>query len=57
MFWAIYAGFIPQEYNGLIQRLWAIPTMGWYGVAAHVLLQSSHSAHNAMQPSSETPVD
>ena len=44
MFWLIYAGFIPQELNGLIQRLWAIPTMGWFGVAAHMLIlhQFSH---------------
>ncbi|WKE66985.1 DUF998 domain-containing protein [Gallaecimonas kandeliae] len=34
MFWLIYAGFIPSEYNGLIQRLWALPTMGWFGLAA-----------------------
>ncbi len=33
MFWLIYAGFIPAEFNGLIQRLWAIPTMGWFGLA------------------------
>ena len=37
MFWAIYAGFIPSEYNGLVQRIWAVPTMGWFGVAAAVL--------------------
>jgi len=34
MFWLIYAGFIPQSYNGLIQRIWAVPTMGWFGYAA-----------------------
>ncbi|MCC2605978.1 DUF998 domain-containing protein [Planctobacterium marinum] len=39
MFWLIYAGFIPAEFNGLVQRLWAIPTMGWFGVAAYRLLQ------------------
>ena len=39
VFWCIYAGFIPQEYNGLIQRTWAILTMGWFGVAAHLLIQ------------------
>ncbi|OUL57260.1 DUF998 domain-containing protein [Pseudoalteromonas ulvae] len=39
MFWLIYAGFIPSEYNGLIQRIWAIPTMGWFGCAAHILMQ------------------
>lgn len=38
MFWLIYAGFIPQEVNGLVQRLWAIPTMGWFGVAVSYLL-------------------
>ncbi|GGD54734.1 DUF998 domain-containing protein [Lacimicrobium alkaliphilum] len=37
MFWMIYAGFIPSELNGLIQRIWAIPTMGWFGVAAYML--------------------
>ena len=37
MFWLIYAGFI-QEYNGLIQRIWAVPTMGWFGYASLVLL-------------------
>lgn len=41
MFWLIYAGFIPSEYNGLIQRIWAIPTMGWFGWAAHVLIQQA----------------
>lgn len=40
MFWCIYAGFIPSEYNGLIQRLWAVPTMGWYGIASYMLLQN-----------------
>ena len=40
MFWLIYAGFIPNEYNGLIQRIWAIPTMGWFGWAAHILFQA-----------------
>ena len=39
MFWLIYAGFIPHDYNGLIQRLWAAPTMAWFGLAAHWLLQ------------------
>lgn len=37
MFWFIYAGFIANEYNGLIQRIWAIPTMGWFGWAAYML--------------------
>ena len=41
MFWCIYAGFIPGEYNGLVQRLWAVVTMGWFGVAAHVLATRS----------------
>ncbi len=39
MFWLIYAGFIPSEYNGLIQRIWAVPTMGWFGWAAYTLMQ------------------
>jgi hypothetical protein len=37
MLWLIYAGFIPQEINGFIQRLWAILTMGWFGIAAYKL--------------------
>lgn len=49
VFWCIYAGFIPQEYNGLIQRLWAILTMGWWGVAAHLLIQGI-SANKQKQP-------
>ena len=39
MFWLIYGGFIPQEINGLVQRVWAVPTMGWFGWAAYVLIQ------------------
>ncbi len=39
VFWCIYAGFIPREYNGIIQRTWAVLTMGWFGVAAHYTLQ------------------
>lgn len=35
MFWAIYAGFIPHELNGFIQRAWAVVTMGWFGLAAY----------------------
>lgn len=50
MFWLIYAGFIPQEFNGLVQRLWAIPTMGWFGVAAHMLLKSE--ANGSIQETS-----
>lgn len=42
MFWAIYAGFIPSEYNGLVQRIWAVPTMGWFGVAVWALQKQSH---------------
>ena len=37
VFWCIYAGFIPREYNGLVQRIWAVATMGWFGVAAYSL--------------------
>ena len=37
MFWLIYAGFIPSEYNGLIQRIWAVPTMAWFGWAVIAL--------------------
>lgn len=47
IFWLIYAGFIPQEYNGLVQRLWAILTMGWFGIAAHLLILRM-SVHKAM---------
>lgn len=42
MFWLIYAGFIPSSYNGLIQRMWAIPTMGWFGYAAIVIINNKH---------------
>ncbi len=49
VFWCIYAGFIPQEYNGLVQRVWAILTMGWFGVAAHLLIQGI-SANKQIQP-------
>lgn len=52
MFWAIYAGFIPSEYNGLVQRAWAIPTMGWFGVAAYMLSSRRTSANNAMHATS-----
>ncbi len=48
MFWCIYAGFIPAEYNGLVQRTWAIVTMGWFGVAAYAFTQRS-SANKQMQ--------
>jgi len=37
MFWCIYAGFIPREFDGLVQRIWTIVVMGWFGVAAHVV--------------------
>ncbi|XOV78236.1 MAG: DUF998 domain-containing protein [Aestuariibacter sp.] len=51
MFWLIYAGFIPASYNGLVQRMWAIPTMAWFGYAAFVLLnnrtQPGHSPKGA----------
>jgi hypothetical protein len=49
VFWCIYAGFIPQEYNGLIQRAWAVLTMGWFGVAAHLLIQGM-SGYEEVQP-------
>ena len=52
MFWLIYAGFIPQSYNGLVQRLWAVPTMGWFGYAAWQLTKHSrghkHGAPSAL---------
>ncbi|WP_394203822.1 DUF998 domain-containing protein [Marinagarivorans algicola] len=50
MFWLIYAGFIPQELDGLIQRLWAVPTMGWFGVAAHMLILHQFSVNKSIQP-------
>lgn len=50
MFWLIYAGFIPSELNGLIQRIWAIPTMGWFGVAAYMLGLQKFSANKQSQP-------
>jgi hypothetical protein len=46
VFWCIYAGFIPSEYNGIIQRTWAVLTMAWFGVAAHYLLQRIPSDNN-----------
>ncbi len=52
MFWLIYAGFIPQEFNGLIQRLWAIPTMGWFGIAAHLIVQRYILANKALKADS-----
>jgi hypothetical protein len=45
MFWIIYAGFIPGSLNGLIQRLWAIPTMGWFGISVYYLLKSSRQSN------------
>ncbi len=57
MFWLIYAGFIPQEFNGLIQRLWAIPTMGWFGVAAHILLTCKYLANKSIQPTAYVSAD
>tara|TARA_Y100000780_G_scaffold99524_1_gene90496 strand:+ start:2673 stop:3275 length:603 start_codon:yes stop_codon:yes gene_type:complete len=52
MFWLIYAGFIPSEINGLVQRVWAIPTMGWFGIAAYMLGSRQFSANNSMQATS-----
>lgn len=52
MFWLIYAGFIPQEVNGLIQRLWAIPTMGWFGIAAHLIVQQQFLSNKALKSDS-----
>jgi len=49
MFWLIYAGFIPQEINGLVQRVWAIPTMAWFGVAAHMLILCLFSANKSFK--------
>lgn len=37
MFWFIYAGFMPQETSGLINRIWAVVGMSWFGIAAFVL--------------------
>lgn len=54
VFWCIYAGFIPQEYNGLIQRVWAVLTMGWFGVAAHLLVQRMSADISAGHPSRES---
>jgi len=51
MFWLIYAGFIPQELNGLVQRVWAIPTMGWFGLAVYQLLNSPGKCEEAVQSS------
>ena len=57
MFWLIYAGFVPQEFNGLIQRLWAVPTMGWFGVAAHMLILHQFSVNKSIQPTANATVD
>lgn len=57
MFWLIYAGFIPEEFNGLIQRAWAIPTMGWFGLAAHFLLSSQYLASKPIQPAANASAD
>ncbi|PWK51819.1 DUF998 domain-containing protein [Pleionea mediterranea] len=53
MFWMIYAGFIPAEFNGLIQRIWAIPTMGWFGITAYMLGTQLLSANNAKPATSK----
>jgi hypothetical protein len=37
MFWCILAGFIPSEIDGLVQRLWTVVVMGWFGIAAHMV--------------------
>lgn len=37
MVWAIFAGFVPQACSGLVQRIWAIVMVSWFGVAAHML--------------------
>lgn len=47
VFWCIYAGFIPREYNGLVQRIWSVITMGWYGIAAYLLMLNI-SANNRL---------
>lgn len=52
MFWCIYAGFIPSEYNGLIQRVWAV-TMGWFGVAAYAFIQSASANEQVQTDSAE----
>ena len=57
MFWFIYAGFIPQEFNGLVQRLWAIPTMGWFGIAAYMLILNQFSVNKSIQPTANTSTD
>ncbi len=56
VFWCIYAGFIPQEYNGLIQRLWAVLTMGWFGVSAYLLIRGM-SANKHMQLADSASAD
>lgn len=57
MFWLIYAGFIPQEFNGLIQCLWAVPTMGWFSVAAHMLILHQFSVNKSIQPTANASAD
>jgi hypothetical protein len=41
MFWSIYAGFIPQDVAGLIQRIWTLVLVGWFGITTRVLVQES----------------
>ena len=44
MFWCINAGFVPDSIDGLVQRAWSAVLMGWFGIAAHWLLQRSRPA-------------
>lgn len=37
MFWLIGGDLIPGNYEGLAQRLWLLPTMGWYGLASYLI--------------------
>lgn len=41
MFWLIDEDFISRNYEGLAQRLWMIPTMGWFGVASLLLSRNT----------------
>lgn len=41
MFWCSYAGFIPREVGGLVQRIWTVILMGWFGITAYVVERRS----------------
>ena len=48
MFWLIYAGFMPQEVSGLIQRIWNLVLVSWFGAAAHIVCAREEPANNLL---------